>query len=154
MQETWVQSLGWEDPLKEEMAPYSSILAWKISRTEEPGGLQFMGSQRVGHNWASKWQWQEQYPWKMTPRKRRKDPRWFRSCAHNGIMDGGKGRSLDVLKGWMLFFGCVKNIQFQTELVFFQWRLQLFCSQNYPLFFIASLLCVLFKEVSFFSLRL
>ena len=39
MQETWVQSLGWEDPLEEEMAPHSSILAWKISRTEEPGGL-------------------------------------------------------------------------------------------------------------------
>jgi len=50
MQETWVQSLGWEDPLEEEMAPHSSILAWKISRTEEPGGLQFMGSQRVGHD--------------------------------------------------------------------------------------------------------
>ena len=42
--------LGWEDPLKEEVATNSSILAWKILRTEEPGGLQFLGSQRVGHN--------------------------------------------------------------------------------------------------------
>ena len=42
MQETWVQSLGWEDPLEEEMAPHSSILAWKIIWTEEPGGLQSM----------------------------------------------------------------------------------------------------------------
>ena len=43
MQETWVQSLGREDPLEEGMATHSSILAWEISRTEEPGGLQFMG---------------------------------------------------------------------------------------------------------------
>ena len=45
-----VQSLGQEDPLEEEMATHSSILAWKIPWTEEPGGLQSMGSQRVGHN--------------------------------------------------------------------------------------------------------
>jgi len=50
VQETRVQSLGWEDPLEKEMATHSSILAWKISWTEEPGGLQFMGSQRVGHD--------------------------------------------------------------------------------------------------------
>ena len=46
----WVQSLGREDPLEESMATYSSILAWKIPWTEEPGGLQFMGSQRVGRD--------------------------------------------------------------------------------------------------------
>ena len=50
MQETWVQSLGHEDPLEKEMATHSSIDAWKIPRTEEPGGLQSMGSQRVEHN--------------------------------------------------------------------------------------------------------
>ena len=50
MQETWVRSLGWEDPLEKEMATHSSTLAWKIPRIEEPGGLQSMGSQRVGHN--------------------------------------------------------------------------------------------------------
>ena len=50
MQETWVRSLGWEDPLEKETATHSSILAWKISWTEEPGGLQSMGSQRVGHD--------------------------------------------------------------------------------------------------------
>ena len=50
MQETQVQSLGGEDPLAESMATHSSILAWKIPRTEEPGGLQFVGSQRVGHD--------------------------------------------------------------------------------------------------------
>ena len=50
MQETWVQSQSWEDPLEKEMATRSSILAWKIPRTEEPGGLQSMGSQRVRHN--------------------------------------------------------------------------------------------------------
>ena len=45
MQETWIQFLGWEDPLEKEMAIHSSILAWKIPWTEEPGGLQSMGSQ-------------------------------------------------------------------------------------------------------------
>ena len=50
VQETWVRSLGWEDPLEKEMATHSSILAWKISWTEEHGGLQSMGSQRVGHD--------------------------------------------------------------------------------------------------------
>ena len=50
MQETQLQSLGWEDPLEKEMATHSSILAWRIPRIEEPGGLQSTGSQRVGHD--------------------------------------------------------------------------------------------------------
>ena len=50
MQETQVQSLGWEDPLEKEMATHSSTLAWKIPWTEEPSRLQSRGSQRVGHN--------------------------------------------------------------------------------------------------------
>ena len=50
MQVTQVQSLGQEDPLERRMATYSGILAWRIPRTEEPGGLQSMGSQRVGHD--------------------------------------------------------------------------------------------------------
>ena len=48
MQETWVQSLGWKDPLEKEIATHSSILARRIPWTEEPGGVQSMGSQRVG----------------------------------------------------------------------------------------------------------
>ena len=50
MQETQVQSLGWEDLLEKEMATHSSILAWKIPWTEEPGRLQSMGLERVGHD--------------------------------------------------------------------------------------------------------
>ena len=50
MQETQVQSLGWEEPLEKGMATKSSILAWRIQWTEEPGGLQSVGSQRVRHN--------------------------------------------------------------------------------------------------------
>ena len=50
MQETQVQSLGWEDPLEKGMATHSSILAWRIPWTEEPGGLQSTGLQRVGHD--------------------------------------------------------------------------------------------------------
>ena len=53
MQDTWVQSLGWEDPLEKGMATRSSILAWRIPWTEEPGGLQSMWSQRVGHDRAT-----------------------------------------------------------------------------------------------------
>ena len=50
MRETWVRSLGQEDPLEKEMATHSSTLAWKIPWTEEPGRLQSMGSQRIGHD--------------------------------------------------------------------------------------------------------
>ena len=50
IRETWVRSLGWEDPLEKEMATHSSTLAWKIPWTEKPGRLQSMGSQRVGHD--------------------------------------------------------------------------------------------------------
>ena len=48
--ETWVRSLGWEDPLEEGMATYSSILAWRVPFMEEPGGLQSARSQRVTHD--------------------------------------------------------------------------------------------------------
>ena len=54
MRETHVLSLGQEDPLEKEMAAHFSVLAWRIPRREEPGGLQFMGSQRVGHDLATK----------------------------------------------------------------------------------------------------
>ena len=50
MQETWVQALSWKDPLENGMASHSRIPVWKIPRTEEPDGLQFVGSQRVRHD--------------------------------------------------------------------------------------------------------
>ena len=53
VQETQDQSVDWEDPMEKEMATHSSILAWKISWTEEPDGLQSMGLQWVGHDWAT-----------------------------------------------------------------------------------------------------
>ena len=53
MRETWVQSLGWEDPLEEGMTTHSSFLAWRMPWTEEPGRLQFMGSQTVRHDWVA-----------------------------------------------------------------------------------------------------
>ena len=61
MQETWVRALGREDPLEKEMATHSSILAWRIPWTEEPGGgwLQSMGSQRVRYDWVTKQQQQQ-----------------------------------------------------------------------------------------------
>ena len=54
MRETWVQSLDWDDPLEKDMATHSSIVAWRIPWTEEPGGLWAMGSQRVRHDWATR----------------------------------------------------------------------------------------------------
>ena len=53
MRKTRVRALGWEDPLEKEMAIHSSNIAWKIPWTEGPGRLQSMGSQRVGHDWAT-----------------------------------------------------------------------------------------------------
>ena len=53
LQETWVPSLGWEDALEKGKATHSSVLAWRIPWAEEPGRLQSMGSQRVGHDWAT-----------------------------------------------------------------------------------------------------
>ena len=54
MQETWVQFLGWEDTLEQEMATHSSVLSWRILWKKEPGRLQSMGSQRAGHNLVTK----------------------------------------------------------------------------------------------------
>ena len=62
MQEAWVQSLGQEDPLEKELATYSGILAWKSPWTEEPGGLQSMGWQGVGHDLVTKQQQQMTRP--------------------------------------------------------------------------------------------
>ena len=62
MQEAWVQSLGQEDPLEEELATSFGILAWKIPWTEEPGGLQSMGWQGVGHDLVTKQQQQMTRP--------------------------------------------------------------------------------------------
>ena len=61
IQETWVWSLGQEDPLEKEMATHSNILAWRIPWTGEPGGLQSTGSQRAGHDLGTK----EQEVWKL-----------------------------------------------------------------------------------------
>ena len=73
MQETWFRSLCWEDALEKEMATHSGILAWEIPLTEEPGGLQSMGSQRVRHDWTT-----EHSTWVPRPAKKPKvksDPR-------------------------------------------------------------------------------
>ena len=66
MWETWVRSLGREDPLETEMATHSSILVWKIPWTEEPGGLQSIGSQRVGHGCSDLAQHCTAEPWLNT----------------------------------------------------------------------------------------
>ena len=62
MRETWVQSLGREDPPEKEMATHASILAWGIPGTEEPGGLQSTRSQRVWHDWETSLHFYDKYP--------------------------------------------------------------------------------------------
>ena len=60
-QETWVQSLSWEDPLEEEMATHSSILSWEIPWTEEPGGFQSKGSKKLRQDWVTKHTYTHKY---------------------------------------------------------------------------------------------
>ena len=60
VQETWVPSLGWEDPLEKEMATYCSILPWQVPWTEDPSGLQSMELQRAGHDLVTKLQQQKE----------------------------------------------------------------------------------------------
>ena len=85
-QETWIQSLNWEDGLEEGMATHSSILAWRIPWTEEPGGLQSMGLQGVWHNWSN---------WARTHAQARlewKRMRWGWACEHGSVWDKAPGR--------------------------------------------------------------
>ena len=82
MQETWVRSLGWEDPLEKGMATHSSILAWRIPWTGEPGGLQSMGSQRVKHNWATN---TETHVFCPPQRQRQADERLWRPEGVGGV---------------------------------------------------------------------
>ena len=77
-QETQVQSLGWEDPLAEKMATYSSILAWEIPWTKEPGGLQSMESKRDRHSWAHTCTLATALVWPSAI-----SPCWRESCVHN-----------------------------------------------------------------------
>ena len=93
-QETWVQSLGHGDPLEKGMATHSSILAWRIPWTEEPGGLQSMGWLRVGHNWMTE----------HTLRVEPKLPKWmlnifpFLGMSSRSIMVLGLSESLSILQ--------------------------------------------------------
>ena len=89
MQETQVLSLGQEDPLEEEMATHSSIIAWEIPWTEEPGGLQSMGSRRVGYDLVTKQQqaWKNNWNSYMTKRvegiRLKKKTNWTQNIFSN-----------------------------------------------------------------------
>ena len=86
MWETQFQSLGGEDPLEKEMAPHSSTLAWKIPWMEEPGRLQSMGSQRVGHDWATSLSLSK-CPWQLTSEHNNKAfQKGLRDCREKAWM--------------------------------------------------------------------
>ena len=94
MQETWVQSLGQEDPLEKEMATHSSILAWRVQWTEEPGGLQSMGSPRVGQDRVTSLSLSVLLPSLFRPQK----PEWQRLWKHEGTSGEQKDRRVDRLE--------------------------------------------------------
>ena len=107
MQEAWVWSLGREDPLEKEMASHPKILAWRIPWTKEPGGLQSMESQRVGHDWATNtffsfmldylgrcnlilWIPKSERSLSTAVRERCEDRRWLREMRPCGFEDRGR----------------------------------------------------------------
>ena len=106
MKEMWVWPLGREDPLEKEMAPHSSTLVWKIPLTEEPGGLQSMGSQRVGHDWATKQQQQ------LT---RESDEHWWWLSGHKNMFNH---KSI-----WGVYGPLEKDPQIPDEEIF-AWRIE------------------------------
>ena len=93
---TRVRSLGWEDPLEIEMATHSSILAWRIPWTEEPCRLQSMGSQRVGHNWATSLSFTSK-PSDGICSHQFMGNRWGNSVRHFFFFWGGAPKSLQML---------------------------------------------------------
>ena len=116
MQKTWGRTPGREDPLEKEVATHSSILAWRIPWTEEPGGLQSMGSQRIRHNWANNtftkqegvcsacFCWEKTHLPKVKVSTTETSPQWpleQESTVHAGIFPPDKW-SRDALLGWTI----------------------------------------------------
>ena len=99
IQESWVWSLGQEDSLEKEMATHSSIFPWKIPWTEEPGGLQSMGSQGVGHDWATEHMCFLSKSKLNIKNSQKNEPL---QEMRTGKL-AGWGRSLHVLKAWRNF---------------------------------------------------
>ena len=98
MQETWVESLSGEDPLEKEMAIQSSTVAWEIPWTKEPGRLQLLGSQRVGHTWATEQACTHTHthiPWKVPNTTGR-----FRSMSNCYNQETFMIRKLLILRIW------------------------------------------------------
>ena len=91
MQETWVQSLGWEDPLEKETATHSSTLAWKIPWTEEPSRLQSMGSQRVGYDQATSLSLSRHH---KTPRREHRQN--ILDIIHTSVLLGQFSKAIEV----------------------------------------------------------
>ena len=96
MWETRVRSLGWEDPLEKDMATHSSILAWRIPWTEEPGRLQSTGSQRVGHDWWLHFTYLYEMPRKGKPMQTAR-----LALPSTGVEVGSdSSRARGILLGW------------------------------------------------------
>ena len=102
MRETWVWSLGWKGPLEEGMAIHSTILAWRIPRTEEPRGLQSAGSQRVRYGWATKHSTAHSFPGGL-------DGKEYTCNAGDLGLIPRLGRSPGEGNGYPLQYYCLKN---------------------------------------------
>ena len=107
MQETMVRSLGWEDPLEKDLAAHSRILAWRIPWTEEPGGLQSMGSQRVGHNWLTNNNYcsQSSAPWILCVQ-----PTYSREFPSKQVSLNLCGQAVFYFKNYSIFLVTIPNL--------------------------------------------
>ena len=110
--ETWVQSLGWEDPLEKRMTTHSNIFAWRIPWPEEPGGLQSTVSQRVGRDWATEQQ-QQSHPWVASV-----VPCWRPTHlprSHSNITSSMKALLMSSIQNWLsppLQINCITVVIF------------------------------------------
>ena len=135
MWETRVRSLGWEDPLEKEMAIHSSTIAWKIPWTEEPGRLQSMGSQRVGHDWVTSRSWRKK--WQPTPEFLPGKSHGQRNLVGYSPWDHKELDMTEQLHTWLLllltqyiFFSCLFAL---TEIKFQKRNVCLFCDCHIPI---------------------
>ena len=117
MQETWVWSLDWEDPLEEGIATYCSLLAWRIPWTEEPGRLKSMGWKRVKYNWVTKhstawWAMQGHLSVSLTLNS---EPRGDSMFSSRSLFASGWERDLNRA-AWTSFWFCLQTVPLRGEM--------------------------------------
>ena len=141
IQEIWVWSLGWDNPLKKGMATHSSILAWRIPWTEKPDGLQSMGLKRTGHNWVTNC-----FTFTFFKENKTFESVLFWSqtissvCVRVCVWRGGSSKNLIWIVGWkwlmIYFWNCLSNLMTMPKAYFrkfniFFWLIFYYIINNY-----------------------